>query len=286
MVVADDEADAAQAALDERADEARPGRALVVAGGELEAKHPPLAGRRHAGDRHRHDPPGLADLDVRGVEPDIRMGDLAERAGPERRDLGVERRAHPADLAPTDAVYAERPHEVVDPAGADPAEVGLLDDRQEGPLGPPVRLEERREVAAVTDPRDRQLDRADAGVPAPVAIAVAVGQPTLRVALALGRSGELGHLGLHHGLRQQPDTLPQEIGVTVGDRLAHRLERGHPVLGHCVFLRVVGSYSNDATMTRWPLPFTANPLLHHLTEHDPAGRAQRLRAMRVWRARV
>ena len=44
MVVADDQAHAVQATLDERADEARPGGALVVARRQLEAQHPPLAG--------------------------------------------------------------------------------------------------------------------------------------------------------------------------------------------------------------------------------------------------
>jgi hypothetical protein len=36
-----------------------------------------------------------------------------------------------------------------------------------------------------------------------------------------------------------------------------------------VSLRVVGSYSNDARMTRWPFSFTAGPLLHQVWGHDP-----------------
>jgi hypothetical protein len=41
--VADDQADPGQTTFDERAQEARPGVALVVAGGQLEAQDPPLA---------------------------------------------------------------------------------------------------------------------------------------------------------------------------------------------------------------------------------------------------
>jgi hypothetical protein len=69
-------------------------------------------------------------------------------------------------------------------------------------------------------------------VPAPFAIAVPVGQPALRVPFAVGDPGELTHLGFHHGLGENPHALAQEIDVTLGQRLAHRLEYGHPVLGH------------------------------------------------------
>jgi hypothetical protein len=235
MVVADDEADAMEAARDETADEAWPGAALVVAGGELEPEHASLAGGRHAGrdeDRHRHDPPALADLDVRRVEPDVRVGDLAERSGPERLDLGVERGAHPADLALADALDPEGPHQVVDPARADPAEVGLLDDREEGPFRPPPGLEQGREVRPVADPRDGQLDRPDPGIPAPIAVAVAVGHSAPRVALAAWHAGQLADLGLHDRLGEHPDALAQQVDVAVGARLAQGLEQGHPVIGH------------------------------------------------------
>ena len=69
-------------------------------------------------------------------------------------------------------------------------------------------------------------------VPAPLAIAVAVGQPAVRGALALGHPGELGHLGLHECFREHPDAFPEEVDVSVRARLAEQLEHGHPVLGH------------------------------------------------------
>lgn len=75
VVVADDEPHAVQPALDERAHEPRPGRALVVARGELEPEHPPLAGRgdaRRDETGHRGHPAGLAHLDVVGTCPENR----------------------------------------------------------------------------------------------------------------------------------------------------------------------------------------------------------------------
>jgi hypothetical protein len=64
--------------------------------------------------------------------------------------------------------------------------VAALVNRQEGPLGPSARLQQAGEVAPVAHPRDGQRPRTHAGVPAPFAIAVAVRQASLRVALAPG----------------------------------------------------------------------------------------------------
>jgi hypothetical protein len=140
VVVADDETDAMEATPHERADERRPGRALVVARAELESQHPALPVHGHAGGHragHRDHAPGLADLDVGGVEPQAGVCLARERPAAEGLDLGVERGAHPAHLAAADAVDADGPEEVVDTAGADPRHVRLLDNREQGPLGPP-----------------------------------------------------------------------------------------------------------------------------------------------------
>ena len=232
-----------EAALDERAHEAGPGAALVVAGGELEAQDPALPGEGDPGrDQrgHRDHPAALADLEVRGVQPEVGADDVGERAGPEGGDLGVEGGTDAGHLAAADPLDAQGPDEVVDPAGGDARDVRLLDDREQGPLGPPARLEEAGEVAAVADPGHREVDRAHPGVPAPVAVAVAVGQALLRVALALGDPGELAHLGLHDPLGEEADALAQQVEVAVGAHLAQGLEQGHAVVGHRGVLRVVG----------------------------------------------
>jgi len=134
--VADDEPDAAEAALDEPAQERRPGIALVIAGGELEPEDAALPGGRHP-DRdeggHADDPPAVADLDVRGVTEQVRIALVGERAGPEGGDLGVERGTDPAHLAPRQVRDPERLDEVLHPAGADARDIRFLDDREEGP---------------------------------------------------------------------------------------------------------------------------------------------------------
>ncbi len=67
---------------------------------------------------------------------------------------------------------------------------------------------------------------------APLPVAVAVRQSMLRVALAVGDPGELGHLRPHHSRRERLHARAQEIGVAVGTGLADRLEQVHPVMGH------------------------------------------------------
>jgi len=57
VIVADDQAHAAQAALDEAPDEGRPGASLVVAGGELEPQDAPLAVRATRSRRGRPSTP-------------------------------------------------------------------------------------------------------------------------------------------------------------------------------------------------------------------------------------
>ncbi len=99
--------------------------------------------------------------------------------------LGVERGADAADLALRERGDAERLDEVFHPARADPQHVGLLDHREQRPLGASTGLQEAREVAAVAHARNGQLDRPDTGVPAPLAIAVAAGQSALRITLAV-----------------------------------------------------------------------------------------------------
>ena len=65
---------------------------------------------------------------------------------PEGGDLGVEGGAHPGHLALADALDPQRANKVVDPAGADAGDVRLLDHREQGPFGPPARVEQGGEV--------------------------------------------------------------------------------------------------------------------------------------------
>ena len=185
--------------------------------------------------------------------------------------LGVEGRADPGHLAAAHALDAQGPDEVVDPARGDTGHVRLLDDREQGPLRPPARFEQAREVRAVAHARDSEVDRAHPGVPAPLAVPVAMREAALRVTLALGQPGELADLGLHDRLGQEPDALAQDVDLAIGAHLAQGLEQGHAVVGHRGVLRVVGCYSNDARMTRWPLPCPARSAVTPTVGTRPGG---------------
>jgi hypothetical protein len=93
------------------------------------------------------------------------------------RDELIELAADPGDLGLGQAGDAHGLGDVLDPPGGDALHIALGHDRGQGPLGPPAWLQERGQVAALPDPRDLQVDRADPGVPVPGPVAVAVGGP-------------------------------------------------------------------------------------------------------------
>src|SRR3954471_21678369 len=124
---------------------------------------------------------------VGGVDPQVRPVAL-NRAVEERAHALVDLLAEPAHLALRDTTRAERLDEVVDGAGRDARDVGLLHDGGERLLGEPSRLQEAGEVRALAQLRNAQLDRAGAGLPGALPVAVALRQ-TLGALLAIGRSG-------------------------------------------------------------------------------------------------
>ena len=77
-----------------------------------------------------------------------------QRPRPKRRDDGVELAADARDLRLRDPVQAERLHQVVDLPRRDAVHVRFLDDRQQRVLGPPARLQQRREVGPGPDLRE------------------------------------------------------------------------------------------------------------------------------------
>ena len=127
----------------------------------------------------------VADLLDLGVEEQIRVAAL-ERAVPERLDVLIQRRADPAHLRARDP-QPERLDQLVDPAGRNAAHIGLLDNRQQRLLGTPARLQKAREVAALPQLRDLQLDLAGPGVPTAGPIAIAVRRAVIGPALPVTR---------------------------------------------------------------------------------------------------
>src|SRR4051812_16561974 len=92
----------------------------------------------------RHHPSALARLEVRGIEPEI--SPLArDRAVEEALHALVDLLAESRHLRLRDAAHAHGLDEVLDLAGRDALDPGLLDHGDERPLGGLARLQEGRE---------------------------------------------------------------------------------------------------------------------------------------------
>src|SRR3954453_1461588 len=230
--VGDGELDADQAARDERAQELAPER-LGLGLTDVQADDLASAGlvdgvRDH--DRLARDAAAVADLLDLGVDEQIRVAAL-QRPLPERLDLLVEQPRDPTDLALADA-QPETLDELIDPPRRHAADIGLLDDRAERLLGALARLQEAREVAALTDLRDLQLDLPGPRVPPPRPIAVAMRRPILGP-LAVSRADQLGDLGLHQLLRHHAHRLADPVAVLLTQHPTDALLDRHPLgTGH------------------------------------------------------
>jgi hypothetical protein len=79
-------------------------------------------------------------------------------------------------LATSDTARPHRLHQIVHRAGRDAQHVGFLHHGGERLLGHTVRLQKAREVGALAQFRDAKFDRAGAGLPDPIAVAVTLDQ--------------------------------------------------------------------------------------------------------------
>jgi len=224
-----DELDAAQTAIGQRAQEVGP-ECLRFGRSGGDAQHLALA-IFVDGDSDYHgtadDPAAVADLEVGGVEPEIGPATF-ERPAQEGVHPGVDLGAEAGDLALRHPAGAQRLHQVIDGARGDAMDVGFLHHGHERLLGGPAGLQKAREVGALAQPRDGQLDAAGAGVPVPLAIAVSVNL-TQRAARALGRTGRHIGLGLHDPIGGEGQHVTHQVGVGA---LLHQFEKRHPFFGH------------------------------------------------------
>jgi len=115
-------------------------------------------------------------------------------------------------------------------------DVGLLNHREQCPLMPPARLQQAREVGALAELGDLQLEGADSGVPFPVSIAVAVGGPARRALMRLGPN-QVGHLGGRSprhplGPARAAARRRQEVGIGALLRLVEQVQQCHPETCH------------------------------------------------------
>ena len=100
----------------------------------------------------------------------------------------------------------------VDAAGRDPTDPGFLDDRHQRLLAGLAGLEEGREVRALTQLRDAQLERAEPRVERAGAMAVAVVEPLRRAFVPAGADHAF-HVGLHQQLQHRLGDRSQEVAV-------------------------------------------------------------------------
>src|SRR4029079_13818176 len=108
-----------------------------------------------------------------------------------------------------------------------------------------------------------QVDRADPGVPLPLAIAIALPGPLRGPLVPLGP--ELGaHFRIHQRLAQHAHPFAQEIHILIhpdlaqGSQQVDTLPRGHRVPSFSVSVHTL------RRTTRWPSPSTALALTHSL----------------------
>jgi hypothetical protein len=123
--------------------------------------------------------------------------------------------------------------QLIDAARGDPAHVGLLHDRHQRLLAAFPWLQKAREVAALPQLGDLQLDLARARVPAPCPIPVALRGAITGPALTELSADQLRHLGLHDLARDRLHRRADHVPVLIAQHLPDDLLDRHPLLtGH------------------------------------------------------
>ena len=112
----------------------------------------------------------------------------------------------PADLALRDPTHTEGFDQFVDASRADSLDVRFLDDRHQRAFATPSRLEQGRVVPTVAHPRHTQFDAANACIPGPIAVAVALASAIAASLIALSTK-VLRHFDFHDLLRQNAHAL-------------------------------------------------------------------------------
>jgi hypothetical protein len=103
-----------------------------------------------------------------------------------------------------------------------------LDHCGERLLGHSPWLEEAREVTTLAELRDTQLDHTGAGLPVPLAVAVAMGE-AIGGASTARRTGEALDLQFHQALSGEANHLAQEVSV---GGLLQQITEVHGLVGH------------------------------------------------------
>jgi hypothetical protein len=238
---------------DELPQESQPGRP-VLARDHIEPERLAVAvavdgNRVH--DAGVNGPAAVAALDLERVEHEIRVGARLQRPGAELLDDLIERARQPRDLAARHPLDPELLDELLHPPRRDAGQVGVGDHRHERLLRAPARLEQPvREVRALPQLRQRELDRPHPRVPVALPVAVAAVDP-LRGALPVAGTAERLRLRAHQRLGEILDHRPQQIRARLLQLLAQPASNVHHVLGHRAPPRssFVGLREDDAVVT-------------------------------------
>ncbi|GAA3228032.1 hypothetical protein GCM10020256_39880 [Streptomyces thermocoprophilus] len=221
-------------AIRERRKASQPG--AVLGGGDVQAEDLAVAVGVDA-DRDQgvdvDDAAALADLLGERVDPDERVRAGVQGPVTEGCDLLVQVLGHRADLGLRQLRHPEGLGELLDPAGGDTEQVGGGDHRDQGLLGPAAALEKPvREVAALPQLGNGELDGPGAGVPLARAIAVAMVDAFLADLPVFGVAEGVS-LGGHEGVGECLDHRAQQIGTRRGEVLLGEGVQGQTVgCGH------------------------------------------------------
>jgi hypothetical protein len=190
------------------------------------------AGGQHDG--NARDAMVVAAADRERIDPHVRVRPGVQRPVAERGHLFVQGLGQLGGLGLAQPLHPEGLDQVLDPAGGHPGQVGLGHDRDQRPLGTPAGFQQPAgKVAAGAQPRDRQVDGANPGVPRPSPVAVADVDP-IRAALAVASTTRGIGLGAHQRLGHALHQFAEQVTVSVLKLLAQPIQRVHGHRGHRV----------------------------------------------------
>lgn len=239
MRIRDRELHTGEPARDQAAQKREPA-GTVLAGHDLEPEHFALACGVHPDgdqDRHVHRAPPVPAAQGHGVEPDVRVRSAVERPFPEARDRRIQALRQLRHLRFREPRDPQRLHQVLDFPRRHAEHIALGHHGDESALGSPARLEQpAREVRALTQLRDRQVNRPEPRVPGPRPVPVARIHPLWRSLAVAGAAQPFDVHGHELGHRVRQD-LAQHIGRCRLQQLVQRLNSRHPLLGHRLLLR-------------------------------------------------
>ena len=174
-----------------------------------------------------YDPSALAHLQIGGVEPEI--GPFAgERAVQELADTFVDVLAQLRHRALRNAAQPHGLHQLIDATGRDTTDPRLLDDGHQRLFRGLARFEKAREVTALTQLGNPQVQRAQTGIESALSIPVTP-RRAFAAALVLASADQAFDIRLHDQLQDGLGNAAQKVSLIV---LGQKFGQVHVRLGH------------------------------------------------------